>query len=353
MTLQELGWNSVHERAWNEFDRHPHFPARVIEAAKNSWRVASETGESLMEISGRLRHRLLTPDGWPAVGDWVEAGGGIIHNVLPRRSKLSRKAAGRRTDEQIVAANVDTVFVVSSFDKDFNPRRVERYLTVVWEGGAKPVIVLNKADLCDETARLVRDMEAVAVAVPVYAISATNAEGLDQLQPHLRAASTVALVGSSGVGKSTLINRLCGFDRQDVRTLGTDGRGRHTTSVRSLIVLPSGALLIDTPGMRELQLWGREGSLKDIFQEIEHLALECRFRDCRHTDEPGCAVLQAVKRGETPQDRYDSYLKLRKELAFLQRKQDLSEELAQKRKWRAIHKAHRAMQKMHRKIRDQ
>jgi ribosome biogenesis GTPase / thiamine phosphate phosphatase len=349
MTLEELGWNPVHERAWNEFNRTPHFPARVIETPKNSWRVASEAGESLMELSGRLRHRLLTPDGWPAVGDWVEAAGGTIYNVLPRRSKLSRRAAGRRTDEQIVAANVDTVFVVSSFDRDFNPRRLERYLTVVWEGGAQPVIVLNKADLCDETPHLLRETQAVALAVPVYAISAANAEGLDQLQPHLQAGSTIALVGSSGVGKSTLINQLCGYDRQSVRTVGTDGRGRHTTSARNLIALPSGALLIDTPGMRELQLWGTEDSLNETFQEIEHLARQCRFRDCRHTDEPGCAVLQAVKRGETPQERYDSYLKLRKELAFLHRKQDLSAELEQKRKWKAIHKAHRAMQKMQRK----
>ena len=352
MTLAKLGWNPVHEKAWNEAGRGSHFPARVIEVQKNIWRLASEAGDFPARMSGRLWHRLLNPQDWPAAGDWVEADAGVIFDVLPRRSKLSRKAAGRRTEEQIVAANIDTVFIVSSLDDDFSPRRLERYLTVVWEGGAQPVIVLNKADLCSDVERLGIETEAAAPGVPVYVISATNAQGLDQLKPYLRDGSTSALVGSSGVGKSTLINQLAGFDRQFVSTLSSDGRGRHTTTSRSLIVLPSGALVIDTPGMRELQLWAADERLNDTFQEIDRLARECRFRDCRHMSEPGCAVLQSLDNGDTPQERYDSYMKLRRELAFLDRKQDVSAALELKRKWKTIHKAHRAMQRTRRKQSD-
>jgi ribosome biogenesis GTPase len=344
MTLSKLGWNSVHQEVWNQFDRGAHIPGRVIEVQKNTWRVASENVEFPARLSGRLWHRLVTSQAWPGVGDWVEAeAAGIIFDVLPRRSKLSRKAAGRRTEEQIVAANIDTVFVITSLDGDFSPRRLERYLTVIWEGGAQPVIILNKADLCDDVAGLQMEVEAASPGVSVYAISARDAVGLDQLQPHLRAGSTVALVGSSGVGKSTLTNQLCGFDRQAVRAIADDGRGRHTTTSRSLIVLPSGALLIDTPGMRELQLWATEESLNSTFEDIDQLGTQCRFRDCRHLDEPDCAVLAALSDGTVPQDRYDSYLKLRKELAFLERKQDVWAELENKRKWKMLHKAHRAM----------
>lgn len=349
MTLSSLGWNLVFEQVWKEKDRGPNAPARVIETQKSIWRLASVTGESLAQMSPRFRHQLLNAQDLPAVGDWVEAGSGVIFDVLPRQSKISRQAAGRRTEEQIVAANINTVFVVSSLDGDFNPRRVERYLTMVWEGGAQPVIVLNKADLCEDVPRVRAEMEAVASGVPVYVIGAKQALGLGQLEPHLPAGSTCALVGSSGVGKSTLINQLCGFDRQAVSDVGADGRGRHTTTTRSLIPLPSGALLIDTPGMRELQLWATEETLGNTFEEIDPFAKQCRFSNCRHIEEPGCAVLQAVKDGKLPQDRYDSFMKLRKEVAFLERKQDISAELELKSKWKASHRAQKAMKKTYRK----
>jgi ribosome biogenesis GTPase len=350
MTLSSLGWNSIFEKAWNEKDRGPHSPARVIEVQKSIWRLVSEAGEFLAQMSPPFRHQLLNPQELPAVGDWVEAASGVIFDVLPRQSKLSRQAAGRRTEEQIVAANIDTVFVVSSLDGDFNPRRIERYLTMVWGGGAQPVIVLNKADLCDDVPRVRMEMEAAAPGVPVYVIGARYGLGLEQLEPHLRSGSTIALVGSSGVGKSTLINQLCGFDRQAVSAVRADGRGRHTTTSRSLIPLPSGALLIDTPGMRELQLWATEESLGNTFDEIDQLEKQCRFRNCRHTGEPGCAVLQSVNNGDMPQDRYDSYLKLRKEVAFFERKQDLSAELELKRKSKASYRAQKTMNKTHRKV---
>ena len=346
MTLTQLGWNSIYETAWNGADRGSNFPARVTEMHRDVWRLLSPTADYLSKISGRLRHRLLRLEDWPAVGDWVETNGDAILDVLPRHSKLSRKAAGKRTDEQIVAANLDTVIVMSALDRDFNPRRLERYLTLIWEGGARPVIVLNKADLCDDVMRLRLEAEAAAPGVPVCVISAQDGVGLHQLDPYFRCSDTIAVVGSSGVGKSTLTNRLCGVDRQSVTPIRGDGRGRHTTTSRSLIVLPSGALLIDTPGMREVQLWATEEHLNSAFDEIERLSPQCRFRDCRHVTEPGCAVLSALKNGDVSQDRYDSFMKLRKELAFLERKQDLSAELELKRKWKRIHKAHKAMKKM-------
>ena len=345
MTLYELGWDSNFEIDWNRAERNTHFPARVIEVHKNAWRLLSANTEALVQLAGRLRHRLKTPDEWPAVGDWVETDGSVIVDVLPRQSKLSRKSAGRRTDEQIVAANIDTVFVVTALDHDFNLRRLERYLTLTWEGGATPVVLLNKSDLSDDIAVLQTKAEAAAPGVPVYAISAQVGLGLNELEPHLSRGSTIALVGSSGVGKSTLINRLCGFERQAVNSIADDGRGRHTTTSRSLIVLPSGALLIDTPGMRELQLWGGEDNVSHVFEEIEQLSEECHFRDCRHRTEPGCAVLIALDNGTLTRERFESYVKLRKELAFLERKQDLSVELELKRKWKRIHQAMKKMPK--------
>jgi ribosome biogenesis GTPase / thiamine phosphate phosphatase len=348
MTLSQLGWNSIHEKSWNDIQRGSHFPGRVVEVHKDTWRLSAPQ-EFQVSICGRLRHQSLTAESWPAVGDWVETDGIAIFDVLPRRSKLSRKAAGRTTREQVIAANIDTVFVATALDHDFNPRRLERYLTLIWEGSAQPVIVLNKVDLCKDGRSLVFEAEAVAPGVPVYAISARDGLGIEQLQPHLQNGTTVALVGSSGVGKSTLINRLCGFDRQLVAPIRDDGRGRHTTTSRSLIVLSSGALLIDTPGLREVQLWASEENLNQAFDEIEQLSVQCRFRDCRHISEPGCAVLSALDTGDISRDRYNSYTKLRKELMFLDRKEDLSAELALKKRWKQIHKAHRAMQKMHRK----
>jgi ribosome biogenesis GTPase / thiamine phosphate phosphatase len=246
----------------------------------------------------------------------------VIEAVLPRRSAFTRKEAWRRTVAQVVAANVDTVFLVTAFGFDLNPRRLERYLTAAWDSGATPVIVVNKLDLAHDPAAELAELDAVVLGVAVHAVSATTGAGLDELEPQLGRGRTIALLGSSGVGKSTLVNRLAGREVLATAETSAAGRGRHTTSHRELVPLPSGALLLDTPGMRELQLWAGEETLDSTFAEIAELAAQCRFNDCSHEHEPGCAVGAALLNGSLAQERYGSYRKLQRELRALEIRQD-------------------------------
>jgi ribosome biogenesis GTPase len=340
MTLTELGWTDYFQTAWNSADRLACFPARVIEQHKNLWQLASEHGELTAHLAGRLRHRATTVN-LPVVGDWVAVSERTIYEVLSRRTQLARKAAGQRTEVQIIAANVDTAFVVSSLNREYNQRRIERYLTLIWESGAEPALILNKADLCDDPERMLFETQAAFPGIAVHLLSARTGAGLDELRVYLGTGRTVAFVGSSGVGKSTLINCVLGVERQAARAVMDDDRGRHTTTTRQLIALPSGGLLIDTPGMRELQLWGTDEGLRSTFKDIEALSVRCRFRNCLHESEPGCEVLHALDEGQLWADRYESYLKLRGELAYLERKQDVFQQLELKRKWKAMHKAHK------------
>ena len=341
MSLDIYGWSEFFAAAFAELGDGALEPARVVLASGGSYRLARATGESPGTLSGRFRHRAVEGEDYPTVGDWVaiDPAGLRIEHLLPRRTKLSRKVAGRKTREQVVAANIDVVFAAMGLDSDFNPRRLERFLATVWESGAVPVVLLTKLDLCSELAEREREIEDVAAGVEVIASSALDGRGIDDLQSRLRPGETSVLVGSSGVGKSTIINRLMGKETQKTREVRAgDSRGRHATSHRELFVLPGGSLLIDNPGVREIQLFGSEESLERAFEDIAAHAAECRFSDCTHRSEPGCAVLAALAEGALSEERLESFRGLQRELRYLQVRQDESAQRAQKQKWRAIHR---------------
>ncbi len=296
--------------------------ARVSEENRGLYKVISETGEVWAELRGKLRHEATSREMLPAVGDWVlveEHGArATIHFIFERRSKFSRKTAGKKTEEQIVAANVDTVFLVSSLNREFNARRIERYLTLAWESGARPVVVLNKADLCEDFAALRAEGEEAAMGVRTVVASIVSGDGIEELREVVRKGGTTALLGSSGVGKSSLINSILGREIQITsETRESDDKGRHTTTSRQLIVVPGGGVLLDTPGMRELQLWDASEGISRAFADVEGLATQCKFRDCLHKDEPGCAVRETMD-----EERLANYHKLQREEQFLEAKQD-------------------------------
>jgi ribosome biogenesis GTPase len=327
------------------------FTARVVEEQRGSYRLLSEDIEYLADLAGRLRHRAGARAALPAVGDWVRAVAGapnrgrvVIHEVLPRWSRISRAAAGNPTEEQVLAANVDTAFIVTSLNLDLNPRRLERYVTLARNGGVTPVILLNKADLCAAPETAVAEVAAHTPGVAVHALSAWLGQGLEALAPYLAPGKTCVLLGSSGAGKSTIVNHLLGAEALRVSPVReSDGRGRHTTTHRELLRLPGGALLIDTPGLREIQLWNvdEDGGLEQAFSDIASLATACRFKDCRHRTEPGCAVKAAVAEGALEPGRLESHVKLQRELAFLERKQDKRAQSEHKKKYRAVNLAKR------------
>ena len=324
--LEALGWGDDFEAAFAPHAAAGLEPARVGTQSHGLYRLLSPGREHRAELAGRLRHGGSTDD-LPAVGDWVAAdlrpdGTGTIHAVLPRRTKFSRKEVAERTREQVVAANVDTVFLVSALGRDLNVRRLERYLTTAWESGAQPVIVLTKADLHPGHAAELAEVEAIAFGVDVHVTSAVTGDGLDALGPHLGCGRTVALLGSSGVGKSTLVNRLAGEELLATQEVREDERGRHTTSHRELVPLPGGALLLDTPGMRELQLWESSDGLEQAFADVAELVNACRFSDCGHRTEPDCAIRAGLADGSLPADRWESYSKLQRELLALEVRQD-------------------------------
>ena len=341
--LTTFGWDDFFQANFKSYVAHGYAVGRVVLEHKNLFRVHTEYGEMPAEISGKLRHQTLNRSDLPAVGDWVaisshqQGGRALIHAVLPRRTSFMRKTAGQRTEEQIVGANIDTVFLLTSLNQDFSVRRIERYLVIAWESGAKPVIVLSKADLCADLSERMTEVQAVAHGVSVHAISVVTGFGLDDLRQYFKRGQTVALLGSSGVGKSTLINHLTGVDHFKVQTVRKqDDRGRHTTSHRELVLLPAGGLVLDTPGMRELQLWDGEESLHLVFDDIEALAANCFFSNCRHQDEPWCAVRDALDVGTIDAGRYESYEKLQKELNYLARRKDKRYEIAEKKKWKKL-----------------
>lgn len=340
--LHALGWTPSFAEAFEPHAREGLVPGRVVAQHRGEYDVTSELGELRAEITGRLLHEAATTAELPVVGDWVALAArpgertATIQAVLPRRTKFSRKVAWQAAEEQVLCANVDTVFIVSSFNEDLNLRRLERYLTLAWESGARPVIVLTKADLSEEVETLVAEVASIAFGVPVLAISNKTGAGLDEVRAYIRPGETVALLGSSGVGKSTLVNTLAGEELLRVQEIRDDGKGRHTTVHRQLIVLPGGGLVVDTPGMRELQLWDAEGGLEDAFEDVEAIAGECRFSDCAHRTEPGCAVQAALADGRLAPERWESYCKLEAELEHLTRKLDKRAAAEYRRRWKAL-----------------
>jgi ribosome biogenesis GTPase len=322
--------------------------SRVVAAPGGRWRVVTEAGETIAEPSGRLLGDAASAADLPAVGDWLAVRPrpgeprATAVAVLPRTTALVRKAAGRAVEAQILAANLDVVLLACAADLDWNPARLERYLAVAWESGARPVVLLTKTDLAADLPALVAEAEAIAVGAPVVATSAVEAGGVDTVGAHLRPRETAALVGSSGVGKSTLVNRLLGAPVQSTGDLrARDGRGRHTTTVREMFALPSGALLVDTPGLRELAVWTDAGAVAAAFDDVGVLAAGCRFRDCAHGPEPGCAVTGAVASGALDAGRLEDYRKLLREQARLARKSDPAAAHAERRRWIAIGRAGR------------
>lgn len=339
MQLSSLGWCGFFEEAFQQHYKNGFVPARVSAESRGEYEVLAEAGTFSAKCSGRLAHRASTRRDYPAVGDWVAIAcddGSIatIHALLPRRTMLSRVEAGGRA-EQVMAANVDTLFIITGLDHNYNLRRIERYLVLGRQGGAESVVILNKADLCAATAERRRAVEAIACEAPVITLSALTGEGIADIQRFLTEGKTVALLGSSGVGKSTLVNRICGDTVQTTAGVREDdSRGRHTTTGRQLIQIPAGGLLIDTPGMRELGMWEGGDGLDTSFDDVAALAARCRFRDCQHTSEPGCAIREALESDALDSMRFAAWKKLQLEQTAANRRRDVAARQLETQQWK-------------------
>jgi ribosome biogenesis GTPase / thiamine phosphate phosphatase len=358
--LSTYGWSEKLRRDFEPFAAQGLIPARVLVQQRNLYRLVAEAGELEGRISGRFAHEAAT-GGYPVTGDWVAAelkdGIAVIAVVLPRATAFTRMAAGTAKDMQVVAANVDVALLAASLNADLNLRRLERYLATAYESGAEPVILLTKADACSNPEPLIESVRNIASSAPVLAISVRTGQGLAELSALLAPGKTAVLLGSSGVGKSTLVNALAGAERMATREVREDdARGRHTTTHRELILLPSGALILDTPGMRELALWDAEAGVAAAFAEttaqVELLAAGCRFRDCAHDQEPGCAVQAALAEGRLDPERWRSFQKLQRELAHTVRREDPIAREAERKRWASITKAGRERSRSKRVVDD-
>lgn len=355
MKNTDLGWDDFNATHFEEFRSQGLFALRILRENREQYTACGDLGEFTCEVTGKFRFEKLQKSQFPTVGDWVAVSvipneqKAMIHAVLPRKSMLSRKVAGEVTEEQPVAANIDTIFIVMGLDLNFNLRRLERFLALARNSGAAPVVLLNKSDLCAEAKQRMLEVESIAAGVDVYALSAINRADLDKLQKYVKPAKTIAFIGSSGVGKSTLINALLDTEALSVNAVSALGnRGRHTTTYRELFVLTGGAMLIDTPGMREIQVWGDDEILEQVFEEISEFGTHCRFKDCSHQNEPGCAVQEAIRNGDLDPQRLQSYLKLKKETSFLSDRQTMKASAVEKSRWKKISEQSRKLKKSRR-----
>jgi ribosome biogenesis GTPase len=349
--LRKMGWSSHFQAQWEPSSKDGVVPARVVGVCKNSFRTSDGKDEWRAPLAGRLKH---DADGlYPATGDWVLMADAVISRVLVRKNALSRGASGTRHKqadqpqrEQVIAANLDTVFIVSGLDRDFNLRRIERYLTLVYNCGLTPAIILTKADLHRDPEPFASEVEAIAFGVPIHLVSASDDACLTALEPYLSFGRTITMVGSSGAGKSTLVNRLYGDTIQLTGAISTHGgKGKHTTTSRDLIRMPQGGMVIDNPGIREIAFWDVDQGIGTAFPDIEALGRECRFANCSHAHEPGCRVLEAVDEGEIPRDRLENYRKMKRELEYLAHRKHKSADRVEKERWKEVALKIKAMKK--------
>ena len=345
MDLKELGWNDFQKNHSENYQYNNALLGRICSEYRNSYKIFSENGELTASISGKLRNNCKNLQDYPAVGDWVKfdlienENKAIIQSILPRKSKFSRKVAGDSTQEQIIATNIDTAFIVCALNYDFSLRRIERYLSLIWQSGSNPVIVLTKLDLCHDPASKLSEVQAIAFGVDIHLINNLTNDGTEELYQYCRQGNTIVLLGSSGAGKTSLINNLLGDNKLKVQSLRKNiEKGKHTTTHRQMFFLPQGGLIIDTPGMRELQLWNAEEGVSCCFDDIEMLAKNCRFNNCNHQNEPDCAVKEALENGNLDVKRFENYIKIQKELAYLSRQQNQYEAQLEKEKWKKISK---------------
>ncbi len=348
MDLESLGWCEFFDKAYSVSRKPDSIPARVIRAHNRIYELISETGEVTAEIAGKLYYTAVLKSELPVVGDWVIAtmsndkDKALIFEVLPRKTKFSRRAGDEKIEEQVLASNIDTAVIVTDSCSDFNIRRLERYLTIAKDGNTGAVILINKSDLCDNPDALIEEAKTVAGDTPIITISAVTGLGFDKLDPIIQKGETFALFGSSGVGKSTIINRLLGYERQRVNTIiEKRGRGKHTTTQREMVFLDNGAMIIDSPGLREVGIWIQNVS----FDDIEKIAKECKFRDCAHKTEPGCAVIRAIENNTIPQDRYKSYIAQKEEMEFAKRHNSVTKRNLEKSAKKKIAKLSKAYKK--------
>ncbi|MEJ2613927.1 MAG: ribosome small subunit-dependent GTPase A [Ignavibacteriaceae bacterium] len=344
--LNSVGWNSFFEKQFEKYKLSGFKAGRIINEQKERYIVFTEYGNYQGEISGKLLYSTDNNSDFPKVGDWVavsifkEESKVVIHEILKRKNKFSRQAAGQKTEEQVIAANIDAVFIMQSQDQNYNVKRMERYISMIYEMKAEPVILLNKSDLAVDPQEKLVEIRKIFPGIISFSLSSIYNIGIEQVKEIIQPGKTYMLIGSSGVGKSTIINHLAGEDilkTNDVRE--KDSKGKHTTTSRQMIILENGGLLIDTPGMRGFKLWNTESGLEETFNEIDNFAGECRFADCTHTSEIKCAVIDAVKSGKISKERYESYLKLQKELRYLETKQNKFSYLESKKRMKTMKKA--------------